>query len=89
MMPEITETEFKKQIERGTFGSLYLLHGEEKYLLKLYANRLIEKAAGVRFRILTCNGWTAEACPSTKWRLRWRRCRCCLSENVWRCPTST
>ena len=41
MMPEITETEFKKQIERGTFGSLYLLHGEEKYLLKLYANRLI------------------------------------------------
>ena len=76
MMPEITETEFKKQIERGTFGSLYLLHGEEKYLLKLYANRLIEKACGDAFQ-------------STNWRLRRRRCRCCLSENVWRCPTST
>ena len=50
MMPEITETEFKKQIERGTFGSLYLLHGEEKYLLKLYANRLIEKACGDAFQ---------------------------------------
>lgn len=50
MMPEITETEFKKQIERGTFGSLYLLHGEEKYLLKLYANRLIEKACGGAFQ---------------------------------------
>ena len=46
-MPEITETELKKQIERGTFGNLYLLHGEEKYLLKLYANRLIDKACGL------------------------------------------
>lgn len=49
-MPEITETELKKQIERGTFGNLYLLHGEEKYLLKLYANRLIDKACGSSFR---------------------------------------
>ena len=49
-MPEITETELKKQIERGTFGNLYLLHGEEKYLLKLYANRLIDKACGSSFQ---------------------------------------
>ncbi len=49
-MPEITESELKKQIERGTFGNLYLLHGEEKYLLKLYAHRLADKACGDAFR---------------------------------------
>lgn len=49
-MPEITEAECKKQIEKGTFGPLYLLHGEEKYLLKLYAHRLIDKACGDAFR---------------------------------------
>lgn len=65
-MPEITETELKKQIERGTFGNLYLLHGEEKYLLKLYANRLIDKACGSSFRISTFKKWMVEVPPLTR-----------------------
>lgn len=48
-MPEITEAELKKQIEKGDFQTLYLLHGEEKYLVRNYAERLIGKAAGKSF----------------------------------------
>ncbi len=48
-MPEITESELKKQIEKQNFCNLYLLHGEEKYLLKKYADKLIQKASGGSF----------------------------------------
>lgn len=43
-MPEISETELRKQIEKADFAKLYFLYGEEKYLVGHYANKLIEKA---------------------------------------------
>nr|WP_319488438.1 DNA polymerase III subunit delta [uncultured Caproiciproducens sp.] len=48
-MPEITEAELKKQIEKADFSNLYFLHGEEKYLVGFYAKKLISKAAGTAF----------------------------------------
>jgi DNA polymerase III subunit delta len=48
-MPEITESELKKQIERSDFSNLYFLHGEEKYLVGHYAQKLIAKAKGSTF----------------------------------------
>nr|WP_255575723.1 DNA polymerase III subunit delta [Caproiciproducens faecalis] len=39
----------KKQIEKADFSNLYLLHGEEKYLVGFYAKKLIAKAAGTAF----------------------------------------
>lgn len=43
-MPEISETELKKQIEKSSFARLYFLYGEEKYLVGYYARKLTEKA---------------------------------------------
>lgn len=48
-MPEITESDLKKQMEKSDFSSLYLLYGEEKYLVGLYAQKLIAKAKGTAF----------------------------------------
>ncbi len=48
-MPEITEADLKKQIEKSDFSNLYLLHGEEKHLIGSYAQKLISKAAGSVF----------------------------------------
>ena len=43
-MPEISEVELKKQIESEAFVSLYVLHGDEKFLVRRYAERLMKKA---------------------------------------------
>ncbi|HHV32939.1 DNA polymerase III subunit delta [Caproiciproducens sp. LBM24188] len=48
-MPEITETELKKQIEKSDFSNLYVLYGEESYLVSHYAQKLIAKAKGTAF----------------------------------------
>jgi DNA polymerase III subunit delta len=48
-MPEITESDLKKQIEKSNFSNLYFLHGEEKYLVSHYAQKLISKAKGNTF----------------------------------------
>ncbi len=48
-MPEITEADLRKQIEKAELDTLYVLHGEEKYLVRSYANKLIGKAAGKSF----------------------------------------
>ena len=44
-MPEITEQELKKQIEKSSFARLYFLYGEEKYMVEHFAQKLIAKAA--------------------------------------------
>ncbi len=48
-MSEITEADFKKQLEKASLTSLYLLYGEEKYLVGYYARKLIAKAKGTAF----------------------------------------
>lgn len=44
-MPEITEQELKKQIEKSSFARLYFLYGEEKYMVEHFAQKLIAKAS--------------------------------------------
>lgn len=48
-MAAITETELKRQLAEGTPASLYLLFGEEKYLVKRWAKRIIKAAGGEEF----------------------------------------
>lgn len=45
-MPSITETDFKRILTRGDFGTLYYIFGDEKMLVSHYTNKLIEKTAG-------------------------------------------
>ena len=45
-MPELTEAELKKEIERSPLNSLYFLYGEEKYLISFYAEKLRKKVVG-------------------------------------------
>lgn len=48
-MAALTEQELKKQMGTGAFAPLYILYGEEKYLVRRAAERLIDKAAGDSF----------------------------------------
>lgn len=48
-MAEITEAELKKQIDKAEFSPLYVLHGEETFLVERYAQKLVSKAAGESF----------------------------------------
>lgn len=53
-MPEIGESELKKQLAAGELHSLYLVAGEEKYLVRRWARRLIKKAGGDAFPEFNC-----------------------------------
>ncbi|MBQ7548147.1 MAG: DNA polymerase III subunit delta [Clostridia bacterium] len=43
-MPFINEQQLKKQLSQGSFSKLYLIYGEEKYLVKHYTDTLVKKA---------------------------------------------
>ncbi len=45
-MPAITESDFKKILSRGDFGTLYYIYGDEKMLVSHYTKLLVEKTAG-------------------------------------------
>lgn len=60
-MPALTETELKKQVESGSLQSLYVLWGEEKYLVKKAARKLVKKAAGAQFPEFNCNEFTNDS----------------------------
>ena len=48
-MPEISESELKKQIDTMRLERLYVLFGDESYFVAKHAERLIAKAAGQQF----------------------------------------
>lgn len=48
-MPELTEAELKKQLAAGELCGVYLIAGEEKYLVKRAAGRLLKKAGSEAF----------------------------------------
>lgn len=48
-MARITESECKKQLDAGALSSLYVVAGEEKFMVRRHAQRLIDKAAGDAF----------------------------------------
>lgn len=43
-MPQMTESELKKQIDACQFSSLYFFYGPETYLIQQYTDRLLRKA---------------------------------------------
>ncbi|MBQ9460361.1 MAG: DNA polymerase III subunit delta [Clostridia bacterium] len=45
-MAKLTETEFRKKLSSGEPDRVYLIYGEEKFLVKNYTARLCEKIAG-------------------------------------------
>lgn len=45
-MAKLTEQDFKKELTSGELRSLYLIYGEEKYLVRAYTEKLIKKAVG-------------------------------------------
>ena len=45
-MTQIKETDLKKQIREKTFDRLYVLYGEEKYLIKHYTTQMVQKILG-------------------------------------------
>jgi DNA polymerase-3 subunit delta len=49
-MPQITETELRKQIEKSNFAKLYFLYGEEKYMVGYFAGKIAEKAGSQGLR---------------------------------------
>lgn len=58
-MPEITEQDLKKQLSQP--AALYLLWGEEKYLLKRTALRLIQRLGGENFPEFNRNEFSSGA----------------------------
>ncbi len=60
-MPEIDETALKKQLSSGQLYGVYVLAGEEKYLVKRAAGRLIKKAAGEAFPEFNRNEFKGDA----------------------------
>ncbi len=45
-MAKLTEQEFRKELTTGKLNNLYLIYGDEKYLVKKYTEQLCGKAAG-------------------------------------------
>lgn len=45
-MAKLNEQDFKKELTSGELKTLYLIYGDEKYLVKKYTDSLIKKAAG-------------------------------------------
>ncbi|WP_099205709.1 DNA polymerase III subunit delta [Scatolibacter rhodanostii] len=60
-MPLIQETELKKQISQANFAPLYVLYGQEKYVLNQAAKQLIQKAAGQDFLEFNLNEFNSQA----------------------------
>ena len=48
-MPQVTETEWKKQLEKGVLRGLYFVYGSEKYLVQRSAARVRERASAGAF----------------------------------------
>lgn len=60
-MPAIGEAQLKQRIADGSLGGLYIIAGEEKYLVKRAARRLIQKASGQSFPEFNCNEFSNDS----------------------------
>lgn len=65
-MPEITESELKKQIDSTRLERLYLLFGDESYFVSKHAERLIAKAAGENFAAFNLQKFQGTECPADR-----------------------
>lgn len=60
-MPVLTEQEWKRHLASREFSSLYIIYGEEKYLLKRAAQQLISRTGGDSFPEFNRNEFGSEA----------------------------
>ena len=42
----LNESEFKRQIKKKEFSNVYLIYGEEKFLVKVYTKQLVTAIMG-------------------------------------------
>ena len=45
-MAKLNEQDFKKELSSGNLKTLYVIYGDEKYLVKKYTQAVIKKAVG-------------------------------------------
>lgn len=45
-MAKLNETDFRKELSSGKFRNVYVIYGDEKYLVKKYTDELIKKVVG-------------------------------------------
>ena len=43
-MPQVTETELKKQLDAETFAPVYFFYGPETYIISSFVKRFLKKA---------------------------------------------
>ena len=60
-MPSIDENQLRKQIAAGDLGGLFVVAGEEKYLVRRLARQLIKKAGGEAFPEFNCQEFTNDS----------------------------
>lgn len=60
-MPAITESEFKEQLSSGRLSRVYAIIGEEKYMVRRAAQRLMKKASGESFLDFNRKDFTNES----------------------------
>ena len=60
-MPEIDENGLKKQIASGELGGLFVVAGQEKYMVKRLARQLMKRAAGEAFPEFNDQAFTDES----------------------------
>lgn len=60
-MPAITELELKKELDKNQIRPLYFLYGEEKYLLKKAARRIMKKSGNQDFPEFNMNEFSDDA----------------------------
>ena len=59
-MPQVTETELKKQLDAESFAPVYFFYGPETYIVSSFVKRFLKKAGAVPFRISMCSGLMGE-----------------------------
>ena len=64
-MAECREGDLKKQIEANTLAGVYFLYGEEKYMVSVWAQRLIKKSAGKDFLDFNLQRFTGDVPADT------------------------
>ncbi len=64
-MAKLSESDFRKEITGGEFKSLYLIYGEEKYLVKKYTDELVKKVVGKKGKEFDYFRFNSDADPGS------------------------
>ena len=73
-MPEISESQLRKEIESDALAGLYVLYGEEKYLVALWQAAWRKRPQATRSVTSIFSSLVATPRP-TRSGMLWKRCR--------------